>query len=84
MWRARGLLIAGFLAAVGGDRGAVQPRLEQGTSLAGQLDDPATQAFAAWAAGHVCLFTGDLYQAIAHYEDGLAVPPAVCVSAPAC
>ena len=42
VWRARGLLLAGFLAAVSGDRGAVQPLLEQGTSLAGQLDDPAT------------------------------------------
>jgi predicted ATPase/DNA-binding CsgD family transcriptional regulator len=78
VWRARGLLIAGFLAAVGGDRGAVQPLLEQGTSLAGQLDDPVTRAFAAWAAGHVCLFAGDLPHAIAHYEDGLAVLPAVC------
>src|SRR5262249_49742354 len=44
-WRALGLLLASFLAAVGGDRGAVQPLLEQGTSLAGQLNDPATQAF---------------------------------------
>ncbi|HEX4660336.1 MAG TPA: LuxR C-terminal-related transcriptional regulator [Streptosporangiaceae bacterium] len=76
MWRAQGLLLASFLAAVGGDRGAVQPLLEQGTSLAGQLNDPATQAFAAWVAGHVCLFAGDLPQAIAHSEDGLAVLPA--------
>jgi non-specific serine/threonine protein kinase len=78
VWRARGLLIAGFLAAVGGDRDAVQPLLEQGSSLAGQLDDPATQAFAAWAAGHVSLFAGDMPHAIAHYEDGLAVLPAAC------
>jgi len=73
VWRAQGLLLASFLAAVGGDRGAVQPLLEQGTSLAGQLNDPATQAFADWAAGHVCLFAGDLPQAIAHSEDGPAV-----------
>ena len=76
VWRAQGLLLASFLAAVNGDRGAVQPLLEQGTSLAGQLNDPATQAFAAWVAGHVCLFAGDLPQAIAYSEDGLAVLPA--------
>jgi non-specific serine/threonine protein kinase len=77
VWRAQGLLLASFLAAVGGDRGAVQPLLEQGTALAGQLNDPATQAFAAWAAGQDCWFAGDLPQAIAHCEDGLAVLPAV-------
>ena len=54
VWRAQGLLLAGFLAAVSGDHGAVQPLLEQGTGLAGQLDDPATRAFAAWAA-RTCL-----------------------------
>jgi DNA-binding NarL/FixJ family response regulator len=73
---AQGLLLASFLAAVNGDRGAVQPLLEQGTSLAGQLNDPATRAFAAWVAGHVYLFAGDLPQAIAYSEDGLAVLPA--------
>ena len=78
-WRAQGLLLASFLAAVSGDRAAVQPLLEQGTSLAGQLDDPATRAFAAWVAGHVCLFAGDLPHAIAHCEDGLAVLPAAAV-----
>ena len=77
VWRAQGLLLAGFLAAASGDRGAVQPLLQQGTSLAGQLNDPATRAFAAWASGHVCLFAGDLPQATAHFEDGLAVLPAV-------
>jgi hypothetical protein len=45
--RARGLLLAGFLAAVGGDRGAARALLEQGNGLAGRLDDPATRAFAA-------------------------------------
>jgi non-specific serine/threonine protein kinase len=75
VWRAQGLLLASFLAAVHGDRGAVQPLLEQGTSLAGQLNDPATQAFAAWVAGHLCLFAGDLPQAIAHCEHGLAALP---------
>ena len=79
VWRARGLLLAGFLAAVSGDRGAVQPLLEHGTSLARQLNDPETRAFAAWAAGHVCLFAGDLPHAIAHSEDGLAVLPAAAV-----
>jgi non-specific serine/threonine protein kinase len=79
VWRARGLLLAGFLAAVNGDRSAARALLEQGTSLAGQLDDPATRAFAAWAAGQVCLYAGDLLQAIAHCEAGLAVlPAAVC------
>ncbi len=76
VWRAQGLLLASFLAALGGDRGAVQPLLEQGTRLAGQLNDPATRAFAAWVAGHLCLFAGDLPQAIAYSEDGLAVLPA--------
>ena len=76
MWRAQGLLLASFLAAVNGDRDVVQPLLEQGTSLAGQLNDPATRAFAAWVEGHVCLFAGDLPQATAHSEDGLAVLPA--------
>ena len=47
IWRARGLLLAGFLAAVSGDRGAARALLEQGTGLAGQLNDPATRAFAA-------------------------------------
>ena len=76
IWRAQGLLLAGFLAAASGDRGAALPLLEQGTGLAGQLNDPATRAFAAWVAGHVCLFAGDLPQATAHFEDGLAVQPA--------
>jgi predicted ATPase/DNA-binding CsgD family transcriptional regulator len=75
MWRARGLLVAGFLAAISGDRGAAQALLEQGTSLARQVDDPVTHAFAAWVAGISCLFTGDLRQAIAHCEEGLAVLP---------
>ena len=79
VWRARGLLLDGFLAAVSGDRDAVQPLLEQGTGLAGRMNDPATRAFAAWAAGHVCLFAGDLPQAIVHYEDALAVLPAAAV-----
>jgi non-specific serine/threonine protein kinase len=81
VWRARGLLLAGFLAAVGGDRGTARALLEQGTGLAGQLDDPATRAFAAFVAGQVCLFAGDLAQAIAHFEDGLAVLPAAAVHA---
>ena len=79
VWRARGLLLAGFLAAISGDRGAAWALLEQGTSLAGQLNDPATRAFAAFCAGNICLFTGDLQQAIAHCEDGLAVLPAAAV-----
>jgi predicted ATPase/DNA-binding CsgD family transcriptional regulator len=73
--RAQGLLLAGFLAAVNGDRDAVAPLVEQGTSLAEELNDPATRGLAAWVAGHVCLFAGELPQAIAHAEDGLAVLP---------
>src|SRR5262249_60385406 len=38
VWRARGLLIAGFLAAVGGDCGAGQPLLGQGRGPATRLD----------------------------------------------
>jgi predicted ATPase/DNA-binding CsgD family transcriptional regulator len=79
VWRARGMLLASFLAAASGDRGAVQPLLEQGTILAGQLNDPATRAFAAWAAGTACLLAGDLPHAIADFEDGLAVLPAAAV-----
>ena len=78
VWRAQGLLLAGFLA-IGGDRGAALALLEQGASLAGQLDDPATRAFAACVAGHIRLFAGDLPQATAHCEDGLAVLPAAAV-----
>ena len=51
VWRAQGLLLASLLAAVSGDRDAAQPLLAQGTSLAGQLNDPATRAFAAYCAG---------------------------------
>jgi hypothetical protein len=39
-------------------------------------DDPATSTFAAYCAGLVCLFAGDLHQASAHFEDGLARPAA--------
>ena len=76
VWRARGLLLASFLAAAGGDRSAARALLEQGAGLAGRLNDPATRAFAGWVAGHVCLFAGDLHQTVVHYEDGLAVLPA--------
>jgi tetratricopeptide (TPR) repeat protein len=76
VWRARGLLLASFLAAASGDRSAVQPLLEQRTSLARQLNDPATRAFAAWTAGPACLLAGDLPHAIGHFEHGLAVLPA--------
>jgi DNA-binding CsgD family transcriptional regulator len=79
VWRARGLLLASLLAAVSGDRGAALPLLEQGTGLAGQLNDPATSAFAACVAGYACLFAGDLPQAIAHCEDGLGALPAAAV-----
>jgi predicted ATPase/DNA-binding NarL/FixJ family response regulator len=79
VWRAQGLLLASFLAAASGDRGAARALLEQGTTLARQLDDPATRAFAAWATGHVCLFAGDLPQAIARFEDGLALLPVAAV-----
>ncbi len=76
VWRARGLLLAGFLAVMSGDRGAAQPLVAEGADLARQLGDPAARAFAAWVAGAACVFVGDLPQAIAHYENGLAVLPA--------
>jgi len=78
VWRAQGLLLAGFLA-MSGDRSAARALLEQGTGLAGRLNDPATRAFAACVAGHLRLFAGDLPHAIAHCEDGLAVLPAAAV-----
>jgi predicted ATPase/DNA-binding CsgD family transcriptional regulator len=81
VWRARGLLLAGFLAVMSGDRGAAQPLVAEGADLARQLGDPATRAFAAWVAGAACVFVGDLPQAIAHYENGLAVLPAAAAHA---
>jgi predicted ATPase/DNA-binding CsgD family transcriptional regulator len=79
VWRARGLLAAGFLAAFSGDRAAAQPLLAKGVGLARQLNDPATHGFAAWVTGYICLFAGDVPQAIAHFEDGLAAPLAAAV-----
>ena len=77
VWRAQGLLLASLLATASGDRRAALPLLDQGTSLARQLDDPATRAFAGYCAAVFCTFGGDLQQAVAHYEDGLeALPPA--------
>ena len=58
-----GLLLAGFLAAIGADRDAARALLEQDAGLAGQLNDPATRAFAARAAGQDCSLAGDLPQA---------------------
>jgi predicted ATPase/DNA-binding CsgD family transcriptional regulator len=76
IWRARGLLMASFLAAISGDRGAAQALLTEGTSLAQQLTDPATRSFAAYFSGVACDFAGELAPAIAHYEDALAALPA--------
>jgi non-specific serine/threonine protein kinase len=81
VWRARGLLIASLLAVTSGDRSAARTLLEQGTSLAGQLDDPATRALTAYCAGAACQLAGDLRHAIAHFEDGLAVLPTAAVHA---
>ena len=81
VWRAQGLLLASFLAAISGDRGAALPLLEEGTGLARQQNDPITSAFAAFVAGNVCLFAGDLRQAIAHLEDELAALPAAAAHA---
>jgi predicted ATPase/DNA-binding CsgD family transcriptional regulator len=79
VWRARGLLAASDMAANNGDHATARELLEQGTGLARQLDDPAARAFAAWVAGNASMSAGDLPQAIAHFEDGLAVVPAVGV-----
>jgi predicted ATPase/DNA-binding NarL/FixJ family response regulator len=79
VWRARGLLLASFLAAQSGDRSTSLALLAEGTSLARQLNDPATQSFAAYCAGAVSVFAGNLPQAIAHYEDALAVLPVAAV-----
>ena len=81
VWRAQGLLLAGLLATLSGDRDAASALLAEGTSLARQLNDPATSAFAAFVAGHACWYAGDLPQAIAHFEDGLAVLPAAAIHA---
>ena len=79
VWRARGLLLASFLAAPSGDHAAARALLAEGTSLARQLNDPFTSAFAAYCAGNVCTSAGDLHRAIAHFEDGLAALPAASV-----
>ena len=79
VWRAQGLLLAGLLATLSGDRDAARALLEQGTGLARQLDDPATSAFAAFVAGNVCWYASDLPQAIAHFEGGLAALPTAVV-----
>ena len=79
VWRARGLLLASFLAAPSGDHGAARTLLAEGTSLARQLNDPFTSAFAAYCAGNVCMSAGDLNRAIAHFDDGLAALPAAAV-----
>jgi non-specific serine/threonine protein kinase len=76
VWRVRGLLLAGLLAAVSGDRDAAQGLLPEGTGLARQLNDPATSAFAASVAGNACLFANDLRQATVYFEDALAALPA--------
>ena len=79
VWRARGLLLASFLAAPSGDHVAARALLAKGTGLARQLDDPATQSFAAYCAGNVCTSAGDLHRAIAHFDDGLAALPATAI-----
>ena len=79
VWRARGLLLASFLAAPSGNHVAARTLLAEGTSLARQLNDPATHAFAAYCAGNVCTSAGDLNRAIAHFDDGLAALPAAAV-----
>ncbi len=79
VWRARGLLLASFLAAPSGDHVAARTLLAEGTSLARQLNDPATHAFAAYCAGNVCTSAGELNRAIAWFDDGLAVLPAAAV-----
>jgi predicted ATPase/DNA-binding NarL/FixJ family response regulator len=81
VWRAKGLLLASFLAALSGERGAALPLLAEGTSLARQLNDPDTSSFAAYSAGLISLFAGDLGEAIAHFEDGLAALPATAAHA---
>ena len=47
--------------------------------MAGQLNDLATQSFAAYCVGGVCVLAGDLPRAIAHFDDGLAVLPKAAV-----
>ena len=81
VWRAQGLLLASLLATLSGDRGAALPLLAEGTGLARQLTDPATSGFAAFVGGNVCWYAGDLPQAIARFEDGLAALPTAVVYA---
>jgi predicted ATPase len=59
IWQAQGLLLASFLAVVSGDRAAALALLEEGTSLAEELNDPATSGFAAYCAGNLHVLAGD-------------------------
>ena len=80
VWRAQGLLLAGLLATLSGDRGSALPLLAEGTSLARQLNDPRHAGVRRLlVAGNVCWYAGDLPQAIAHFEGGLAALPTAAV-----
>ena len=72
-----------LLATLCGDRGSALPLLAEGTGLARQLNDPVTSAFAAFVAGNVCWYAGDLPQAIAHSKTGWR-PCRLPSSMPAC
>jgi predicted ATPase len=74
--RARALLVVSVLTSSLADRSAARVLLQEGQRLAAELDDPATSGIAAFAAGNVAIYGGDVSGAIADYERGLeAVPP---------
>ena len=76
--RARALLVVSVLTSSLADRSAARVLLQEGQRLAAELDDSATSGIAAFAAGNMAIYGGDVCEAIADYERGLeAVPPAL-------
>lgn len=73
--RARALLVVSVLTSSLADRGAARELLQEGQRLAAALGDPATSGVAAFAAGNVAVYGGDVGGAIAQFERGLEVVP---------
>ncbi|AZQ37074.1 LuxR family transcriptional regulator [Streptomyces cyaneochromogenes] len=73
--RARGLWIAGLLAAATHDLTAGLALARDAHALARDLDDEAEAAHAAYAIGVITLFLGDLPTALEHFETSVARGP---------
>ncbi|MFE5818010.1 ATP-binding protein [Streptomyces sp. NPDC056479] len=73
--RARGLWIAGLLAAATHDLTAGLARARDAHALAGDLDDEAEAAHAEYVIGVITLFMDDLPAALKHFEASVARGP---------